>query len=455
MPISGLPEAESHRAGNRPAHGGWNSTVQDRDAEIPATTPVTTRGTGRSAWVAASVVILAMLAVVGAGTLGRATQPGPTVQPSRAAVTTGPSQAGVAVQPTDAPTPQGSAAGASPSKEPSPSPAFGSRAGFVTVAEAGYEVAYEVDATHRPAVLYGGMLAVFGFGPQTDRGSYDGTVIVSVGTPASGASMAGAGVAGRVSGTVYGATLEDLRTAYLGADPGRAVSRVALEIGGQLAIMIRFDDAGGARATALTVRGGRNFILTASGFQGLYGDVADNPAQVGLQRFIDGFRFGPPLFVSRDLGFQVPMPVEAKPVGFAAGFPLDEAQGLVVLAAGRAQPDGSFSHSIGISVGTALHPAFVHILPTGSGRQAATRIWAGSLAKLQAAYLAAVDGFTGSSSIQLGGEPAVRIERPGGLGAAVLAVHRGRVYIITTTGSEVAQAAPDFEQFLTGFAFLD
>jgi hypothetical protein len=183
--------------------------------------------------------------------------------------------------------------------------------------------------------------------------------------------------------------------------------------------------------------------------------VADNPAQVGLQRFVDGLRFGPSLFVSRELGFQVPLPVEAKPFGLAADFPPDEAEGLSVFADGQMRGDGSWSHWVGVAVGSAAHPAFVRVLPSGNPRPRPMRIWAPTVQGLLSAYRAAVGGVGRTTDTVLSGEPAILVDEPDGLAATVLAVHRGRAYLITTTGSDRVQAAPAFEQFLAGFAFLD
>ena len=115
-----------------------------------------------------------------------------------------------------------------------------------------------------------------------------------------------------------------------------------------------------------------------------------------------------------------------------------------------------WSDSIGVSVGTMLHPALVRVLPSLNPKPTPYRIGATSLIGLQSAYLAAIADQVGSSTtVRLGGELALLIERPDGLGATDLAVHRGRVYLVETSGAGLQDAAPHFEEFLAGFEFLD
>ena len=52
------------------------------------------------------------------------------------------------------------------------------------------------------------------------------------------------------------------------------------------------------------------------------------------------------------------------------------------------------------------------------------------------------------------GEVAVRIAHPRQIGAAVLLVHGGRDYIITTQDDSVAGPAPEYDEFLRQFRFL-
>lgn len=53
------------------------------------------------------------------------------------------------------------------------------------------------------------------------------------------------------------------------------------------------------------------------------------------------------------------------------------------------------------------------------------------------------------------GERALRVNAPGNVGAAILVAHRGRAYIISTTGLASAEVAPRFDQFLADFRFFD
>ena len=179
-------------------------------------------------------------------------------------------------------------------------------------------------------------------------------------------------------------------------------------------------------------------------------------ARQGLDRFLETFSFGTSLFVSRELGFQVPLPIEAKPFGVAPNRPSEAGYGFWVFADGVPVGDEQWSHSIAVSVGSSLHPALVRTLPSRVRVPDPRRIWSASLVELQAAYLGAIGGTPGSvSTIQLGGELALVIEHPDGLAKAILAIHRGRVYIVSTTGFYSREAAPDFDEFVAAFTFLE
>ena len=256
----------------------------------------------------------------------------------------------------------------------------------VVVPGGGYSVRFAADSRRRPVLLDDGALAVFPFGPENAAGASDGTIQVSVGTPARAAAIMGA----NGPGEVFGASLEDLRLQYLREQSDHVITRSAQEIAGQTAIVVRVDDGGGGmRAVALIAHGGRNFVITASGFQILYGAISDFPAELGLDRFITGFRFGTSLFVSRELGFQVPLPVDARPFGTAVKLPPGEANGLYVFGDGVAVGD-RWSDSIAVSVGTMLNPALVRVLPSLNPKPTPYRIGATSLIGLQSAYLAAI-----------------------------------------------------------------
>jgi hypothetical protein len=409
--------------------------ADEREPKV-ALTRISGSNPDRRAWIASAAMLATFAVLVGAGMVGRIVErPMPSFPTPSAAAVASPSGR----------TPSSSAA--------ADRGATTGAARTFAVPQAGYQVTYAVDEEHQPTILDRGSVAIFGFGPRGADGSYDGTIRVSVGTPAQGAAILTP--AGPMA--VFGTTLEDLRAKYIAAESGRVLSRSAQQVGGQLSILVRIDDgANGLRAVALAVHGGRTFIVTATGFQGRYGGAADIPAEAGLQEFLNGFSFGTGLFVSRELGFQAPLPTDSVPFGLAPGVPDAGAYGLYVFGDGTVRPDGSYSHSIGVSVGSATHPGLVRVLRSAEPAPDPRRIWKASLVELQAAYLAAVGGRIGAgTTIRLDGELALLLEHPDGLGTAVLAIHRGRVYIQESTGADAPEPGPHFTDFLEGFAFLD
>jgi hypothetical protein len=150
------------------------------------------------------------------------------------------------------------------------------------------------------------------------------------------------------------------------------------------------------------------------------------------------------------------LPGPEQPFGAVRDHAGGEADGFLVFPGGRMSAPGAWLHVIGVSVGSEEYPARVEVLPGGIATPQPARIWADSLVGLQSAYLEAIGGRRGSSAtIRIAGELALLVERPNGLAAAILAVRRGSVYIISTTGSRVAEPAPGFGDFLEGFEFLD
>ena len=82
-------------------------------------------------------------------------------------------------------------------------------------------------------------------------------------------------------------------------------------------------------------------------------------------------------------------------------------------------------------------------------------LWEPSLAALVQSYSVAVGSAGYEVRTALGGEPALYFDHPGGVGAAVLAVHRGRAYILSAFGTDDPTPAPQFQAFLDSFTFLD
>ena len=315
----------------------------------------------------------------------------------------------------------------------------------------GYEVTYDRDAAHRPVILDRGALAIFGYGERVPDGAYPGTVRVAIGTPAQGAPVSGDEDFRRV----YNTNVSDLKKDYL------AVTESAHNVGfyrlvnGDSALELGFPDG---HWTALVVHGNRAFVITATGFETIYGDWLQ-PARKGLEVFLETFRPIGTLFVSVRDGYQVPMPVEtvaARPDGQERATPAPT-DGVMRFEDGAELEPGRWSHVIAVSVGTQEQPALVTALPGAAGRPGTgdARIWAPDLAGLHAAYLHAIgDPVATSTGIRLGGEPALLIEGPGAFAATVLTVHAGRAYIISTTGVALSEPAPGFEAFLEVFEFL-
>src|SRR5438132_12677139 len=138
--------------------------MSDRREQIVPLTPLGGRSSARGARLAAAGVLGASALLVGARILGRLAEPSHDPTPSA-------SPDPRATQGVDA--------------------ADATESVAVSMQAAGYSVRYATDSGHRPVVLDNGSLAVFGFGPPTAAGEYDGTIQVSVGTPARAAAVMG------------------------------------------------------------------------------------------------------------------------------------------------------------------------------------------------------------------------------------------------------------------------
>lgn len=386
------------------------------------------------------VVIVAVVAVaiVGVGLLGERPEAPPAPEPRPAVTSAARTPAAVAVVPS---------ATAAASEPPA--------ADRFEALRAGYSVEYPANPSRRPTVYDDGALVVYGFSAPGAFG-VRATIAVSVGSPAQGASLLAVGETTRI----YADTLDGLTERYVDATGTSRYSLSELLVDGHPGRVLRPDaDDWMTAAVGLIVAGDRAFVAIASGFEELEpfaSDAAGSPNEVGLRQFLAGMTFGPGLFVERTLGFQVPMLVDERPFAVAVGLRPDLA-GIVVFGDGEPLGDETWSHSIAVSVGTESRPALTRGLPSALPHPATRRIWAPTLPALVQAYRRLVD--LGDAlppvSIELAGEPAVRIIRADGLAATVLAVHRGRVYIISTTGRDRVERAPHFEEFLATFAFLE
>lgn len=361
------------------------------------------RGSGRGL-VGVAVVVVLSVAVVGAGFLGNLGReptppPGPTARP--------------VASPSDRSTP-------APTAEPA----------RIELPFVGYAVRYDGEPQ-----LYDEDT----FGIYRDA---SGQVTVAVGTPSRGASLLGEGITTRI----YAGSLDRLGLAYLAETPFTLTGGDDITVDGQPARVLALGvgpDGGPIAVTALFVYGNRSYVISA-------------PDRRTLDPFLAGFTFGPGLFVSRDLGFQVPLLVDERPFGATASSGEDSTSGLWVFSDGDRLADGQYSHVIGVSVGTEAQPAFVRNAPSALPHPGTRRLWAPTLADLVRTYRRIVDLGEGLvAPTILGGEPATLVIRADGLAATVLAVHDGRAYIISTTGAAAVERAPHFEQFLATFTFLE
>lgn len=305
-----------------------------------------------------------------------------------------------------------------------------------------------------PLTFDDGQLAVFGIGWEDPRGAFESVIAVAVGTPASGASLLAAGIAARI----HGSTLDELQAAFLVEVSGAAGPAQEIAVDGEVARRLRFErSAGRSDLAVLALHADRSFVIMALGFPRAVGwpprpDLAESAVDAFLRRF----HFGPGLFVSRELGFQVDLPVDERPVGATASSSRRARTGIFSFSDGDRLADGEYTHVIGVSVGTADAPAFVRNVPSGLPQPATRRLWAPTLADLVRAYRRLVDPGDGLTvPATLDGEPAMLVLRADGVAATLLAVHDGRVHVISTTGRSVVERAPHFARFLASFAFLD
>ena len=386
-------------------------------------------GNGRRSWLAVGLVLATAAGLVAVGALNR-TEPPPET----------------AAAPTAAFAPAATLAATAEPSAAAPEVAWRlSReditleGGVVQIRSAGYRVAYATDEGHQPAISDDGALAIFGFGDRDTDGGYPELVSVAVGTPAKGALIP----TSRRFPRIYGRTVDELQAAY-GELTGVEVTAVDyVVIDGQIARQLQsFKGTPLQSAMVITVHGKRAFVFNATSLE-------------LLREFLSGFRFGPPLFVSEGLGFQVPLPLSGRPFGTEVGIQPDPVTGLYVFDDGVQLDQATYSHAIGVSVGTEARPALVRVIPSDLRAPPFRRIWGATLSELTTAYQRVAGPGTGVLSTRLGGEPALLIVRADGMAVTVLAVHEGRAYLVMTNGHDAIEAAPSFQIFLDSFTFLD
>ena len=383
-------------------------------------------GGGRSrtarSWIAVGAIAVVSVAIVAAGFLG-----------------------GSAPPPARPPSPP--AAGRT---DPSPRPEASQR-GEVTATirpgrvisppNTGYEVDYARDGSHRPIVTQAGALAIFGFGERVPDGSYPGVITVTVGTPARGAPILFAGE----TRFVYGTTLEELAVSYFGGEDQIPAVRSAFGVDRGLGLLLDFDatePGAPTRSVALLAHGNRAFVIESIGFDEMFPGLR-NAASAGLVRFLAGFRFKAPLYVSKALGFQVVLPDGMESLRNDSG----------VIFSDRTSGGGS-TRSIAV---TAWRPETGTVLrlltPFGDAQSDVVR--ARSAAEVEEAYLGSRPGaVTARTAVKVDGEDATRV-RQEDEAETVFVVHGGRTYVIST-GAVARDFRPEaFDAFLASLAFFE
>ena len=278
-------------------------------------------------------------------------------------------------------------------------------------------------------------------GPETDLPKR--VIVVATGTPGKGAEVSAA----RPSARVFATTLAGLEEAYRPLAPGVVGGVEPFRVDGVASRLLHVEGfLLQSTWVLLAVTGGRSYVISARAFPTIDPGTSATATRTALIHFLDGVRFaGPPLYASRILGFEVTAPVDDDFTGFVRDTgPVSEANGTITFHAGVGEDGIHWSHSITVA----------GVRPSSQRRSSSVRrgqlvpLWAPSLAALVRAYSQAVGSSDYTEQRTLGGEPALYFVRPGGVGAAVVAVHRGRAYIISSSGTTDDAPAGQFRAFL-------
>jgi hypothetical protein len=311
----------------------------------------------------------------------------------------------------------------------------------IAPANAGYEVDYGRDATHRPIVTQGGALAIFGFGERVPDGSYPGVITVAVGTPARGAPIPFEGQ----TRFVYGRSLEELAASYFGGEDRVPAVRSAFGVDGGLGLLLDFDPqqpGAPTRSVALLARGNRAFVLESIGFDELFPRLR-NAASAGLVRFLAGFRFTDELYVSSPgSGYQAVPP---------AGMETQRAPGDTVIFT---DPTSSgVSRTIAIAAWVPQRGAVLRPL-TQSGERQDSWVSAGSAQQVEPNYVSSRPGRVVSRTpIEVAGLDGEIVEQEGEP-TAVFVVRGDRTYILTYASRPLGSGIETFWTFLETVAFF-
>ncbi len=402
--------------------------------------PVASRRSNRLAILGVVAIGASLLGIVAVGRLGSSQSspafvpPAPSVvQPSGVA----PSAASTS-PPTVGPAP--ARPSAAPGDERFIAPLFG------------FEVDPDASIVGAPIPEDDGRVVVFRYGAGAAGLTVpDGVVAVGVGTPGQGARVFGSNATVRV----FGDSLAALEADFRHRSPDRIVAAVSTTVDGVPARVLAVESfPPQLRAVALVVPNGRAFVIASWGFSAFYpGNIAE-AAKDGLLGFLERLHFTDPRrYVNGDLGFEAAAP-DGSDVHETAG---DAATGAgeVMFRDASAAASAGPPASITVQVGTAVNP--VWISPSANGGRTASyeRVWAPTLDEAVGQYETAVGRFEGVAAATLGGESAVLIDRPGLLGAALIAVHGGRVYIVTTVGPTAGTRASPFDEFVASVRFLE
>ncbi len=401
--------------------------MQDLDpANIPVT-PVRAPGS-RLALLVGLALVIGLTATIGLGILNNRAAPTPEPQPS------------AAIGPTPA------VSGSAVALEPTSSPAD-----FLEFTADGYQLIGLPAGFELSQTVPGQRVTIFRSLPGSSF-SPGGAILIATGTPAASPQV---GV-GRPRLRLPDQSLASLEAAYR-AEFGPVQAASDATIDGQPARILTSQPSDEDwHAVALTTIGLRTYVIDASAF-GDGPDATAPNATAALHSFLQAFRFaGPAIFASPNLGFEAELPAGVSPLGGYSAGPVDEAGGLFVFVDGTANAGGMWSNRIGVSVGSNAHPAQALILPLISELPVLDTIWGSTMADVQRDYLDLLDAGTSlTSEVSFKGEPAIEVQANIGPAMALITIHHGRVYIISTTGVTSAQVAPHFQEFLDSFEFLD
>jgi hypothetical protein len=164
---------------------------------------------------------------------------------------------------------------------------------------------------------------------------------------------------------------------------------------------------------------------------------------------------GPVTYVSPNLGFSVPLLLEAPPSGYwDEGGPPVDAGGVLTFSV-PADSGAVGNGAVRVAVGSRRDPAPIRI-PADIGP--VTPLWEPTLVALVQEYALLLTGDLGTQApIMLDGERALLFEHPGGAAAVVLAVHHDRIYVLASLTASPTRGSSRraFTEFVAAFRFVE